>query len=255
MVLAQTMTTVDVIANETDLCGEGPLWSAASETLFWVDITGRRLHSYDARSRAVRTWSPGVGLSALALTESGDLIGAGGDGVWLLQGESFSPVLIAREHHGELLAINDGIADPAGRLLVGSSFLNPAQDYPLGKLYAVAIDGALSIVDDGFHLANGMGFSVDGRTFYATDSILRSIYAYDYDASTGTVSRKRVLVKVPDCEGLPDGLTVDAEGFIWSAQWFGGCVCRYDPDGRLERRVSCAGGAGFFDCIRRLGLQ
>ena len=229
---------MEAIANENDLCGESPLWSPNSETLYWVDITGKRLHSYSARTSAILTTVPGTGVSALALTPSAALIGAGGQGVWMLE-EGQPPALIVKEHRGELLAINDALADPRCRLLACSTFFNGSIcGYPLGTIYSLGPNGTISILDDGFQLANGMGFSVDARTLYATDSIARAIYAYDYHPELGTASNKRLLVKISMDEGLPDGLTVDAEGFIWSAQWFGGCLCRYDPDGRLERRIA-----------------
>ena len=98
-------------------------------------------------------------------------------------------------------------------------------------------DGTARVLDTGFGLSNGMGFSADWRTLYFTDSADRVIYAYDYDDAQGTAQRRRIFVRVPNAEGIPDGLTVDAEGFVWSAQWFGGCICRYDPDGKLERRI------------------
>ena len=94
------------------------------------------------------------------------------------------------------------------------------------------------MLDTGFGLANGMGFSTNGKTLYATDSAARRIYAYDYDPDLGSVSNRRLFVQVPSLEGLPDGLTVDAADHVWSAQWFGGCVCRYDPAGAIERRVA-----------------
>lgn len=83
-----------------------------------------------------------------------------------------------------------------------------------------------------------MGFSPDLKTFYSTDSALRLIYAYDYDVQSGKLCNRRVFVKVPNEEGIPDGLTVDAAGFIWSAQWYGSSVVRYDPEGKLERRIN-----------------
>jgi D-xylonolactonase len=98
-------------------------------------------------------------------------------------------------------------------------------------------DGTAQVVDEGFHLSNGLAFSPDEKTLYFTDSIARRIYAYDYDRITGNVRNRRTLVQVPDDEGLPDGLTVDAAGFLWSAQWYGSAVVRYDPDGKVERRV------------------
>ena len=92
-------------------------------------------------------------------------------------------------------------------------------------------------LDEGIHLANGLGFSPDGKILYFTDSVARTIYAYEYDANSGTTRRRRVFVQVPATSGLPDGLTVDSEGYVWSAEWYGQCVTRYDPDGRIERRI------------------
>jgi D-xylonolactonase len=99
-------------------------------------------------------------------------------------------------------------------------------------------DGSLAIEDEGIDLANGLGLAPDDRTLYFTDSTARSIFAYDVDPATGGLSRKRLFVRVPAAEGVPDGLTVDREGHVWSAQWYGGCVVRYDPDGTVERRIA-----------------
>jgi sugar lactone lactonase YvrE len=109
----------------------------------------------------------------------------------------------------------------------------------------------LQIVADTKDMCDGLAFSVDFRQLYFTDSASRRIYAYDYGRSSGTIKNRRVLVQVPLTEGLPDGLVVDAEGFLWSAQWYGSQIVRYDPDGAVERRiaipakqVSCVGFGG-----------
>jgi sugar lactone lactonase YvrE len=135
------------------------------------------------------------------------------------------------------LRLNDCIADPDGRFLAGSWFYDPSGEYPLGKLFSVQTDGTIQILDGGFHLANGLGFSLDGNTLYFTDSVARVIYAYTYDRITGRTSDRRIFVTLGTNVGVPDGLTVDAEGFVWSAEWYGGCISRYGPDGRLERRA------------------
>ena len=95
----------------------------------------------------------------------------------------------------------------------------------------------MEILDEGIHLSNGLGFSPDLKTLYFSDTIAHVIYAYDYDAKRGAVSNRRIFVDVPKDEGMPDGMTVDAEGYVWSAQWYGKCVMRYDPDGKVERRL------------------
>jgi D-xylonolactonase len=86
-------------------------------------------------------------------------------------------------------------------------------------------------------LANGLGLSPDHRTLYFADSAARIIYAFDVDPKDGSLSNRRPFVKVPSEEGLPDGLTVDADGYVWNAHWYGSEVVRYDPDGVLERRI------------------
>lgn len=230
------MLEIKVIADLQDACGESPIWDPDGSALRWVDITGERLHTIDWASGAIQTEKPGAPVSGLALTNSDALILAGADGIWLrTPGKALVP--IATNYLGEWLAINDCIIDNQGRLLAGSTFFDGSDTYPAGSLYCIEYDGLVSRMDTGFGLANGMGFSVDGRTLYLTDSVARRIYAYDYDLLNGRVANRRTFVDVSSNEGLPDGLTVDAQDFVWSAQWFGGCLCHYDPDGKLERRV------------------
>jgi sugar lactone lactonase YvrE len=86
--------------------------------------------------------------------------------------------------------------------------------------------------------SNGMGFTPDRRQMYFTDTREREIYRFDYERATGEISNRRVFVRVPPGEGGPDGMTVDAEGYVWSARWGGGCLVRYSPDGEEERRIT-----------------
>jgi sugar lactone lactonase YvrE len=175
-------------------------------------------------------------ITGCALDQSGGFTFINSGGVWSWNRKD-TPVLLVREIGGIKLQLNDCIADPEGRLLGGSCFYVPSGDYLLGKIFCVQSDGTVQILDDGFHLPNGHGFSPDRRTLYFTDSVARLIYAYEYDLMTGRLKNRREFVKVDNNSGLPDGLTVDAEGFVWSAEWYGGCICRYDPDGKLERRI------------------
>ena len=104
-------------------------------------------------------------------------------------------------------------------------------------MFRFSPDGATEIIDDGLGLCNGMGFSPDLRTFYSTDSIAHEIYRWDYNPETASLSNRRVFATIDPGLGIPDGMTVDSEGFVWSAIWYGGTVIRFDPDGREERRV------------------
>jgi sugar lactone lactonase YvrE len=92
-------------------------------------------------------------------------------------------------------------------------------------------------MDRGFTISNGIGWSPDDRTMYFTDTPSRRIYRYDFDAAAGRISNRRVFVEAAPGHGGPDGMTVDAQGFVWSAQFDRWCVNRYAPDGTLERSV------------------
>ena len=108
---------------------------------------------------------------------------------------------------------------------------------PDGALHRLDPDGTIHTIETGLVLPNGISFSPDGKTMYVTEMWARRITAFDFDARKGTVSRRRVLITLPEEEGYPDGLIVDAEGFLWSAHWQGFRVTRYDPDGRKERVI------------------
>lgn len=224
------------LLDEGNLCGEAPIWDAQLQTFYWTDITLRRFYSYDWNSYTLKTILDGFEVSGCAIDESGALIFVNHAGVWSWD-KVKEPKLIVDQHATEKLQLNDCIADPQGRLLTGSTFYSPASEYPLGKLYSVETGGTVRILDDGFQLANGLAFSGDGCTLYVTDSIARIIYAYDYDAKTGQAQNRRVFVNIDRSSGLPDGLTVDVDDFVWSAEWYGSCIKRYDPDGTLERRI------------------
>jgi D-xylonolactonase len=173
---------------------------------------------------------------AFRRNRQGGFVITNNEGIWLWKGDG-ALTLIAAEADGSKCQVNDCVADARGRLLAGSYFYNPAAEYELGKLIRVDANGQATVIDEGFHLANGLGFSPDGKVLYFADTAARRIYAYDYDLSAGAVRNRRVLVQVPNEEGLPDGLAVDAAGFIWSAQWYGSCIVGYDPDDKVERRV------------------
>jgi D-xylonolactonase len=230
------------LADYNDLCGENPLWDAKTQRLYWTDLTGRRFYSYDWKNRKSKILNEEIEIcgAAFNVPAQGDdarWVVVNGGGIWLWNG-SGQPRSIVSDVEGQRCNMNDCIADPVGRLFAGSMFYDPnRQDYPLGHLIRVDQDGSAKIVDEGIHLANGLGFSPDQRTLYFADSVARVIFAYDYDVKTGNIRNRREFVRVPRSSGLPDGLTVDAEGHVWSAHWFGGHIVRYDPDGAIERTV------------------
>ncbi len=230
------MAEIQIVANYGDLCGEGPLWDEISGSLYWIDATGQKFYRYHPMSRRSEILKEGLEIYGFAFDDSKNFIITNTSGIWLWDGQK-DPTLIAAEAQGIKCQMNDCIADPEGRLFAGSFYYDPTCSYPLGYLMRIDPDHTIHVVDEGIHLANGLGFSPDEMTLYFTDTVARIIYAYDYERTTGQVKNRRVFVKVSEEQGIPDGLTVDAEGFVWSAQWYGSCVVRYDPEGKEERRI------------------
>lgn len=227
------------IADYGDICGEGPLWNAGEQSLYWTDLARKRFYRYDWRTRRHEIVSEALQVSGYAFNRPGGLVVTNVEGIWLWDTKA-PPTLLAREVDGRRCCMNDCVTDPEGRLYSGTYHRDPAtgEFRPGGGcLMRVDNDGSVHVVDDGFRLSNGLAFSPDLRTLYYVDSAQRFIYAYDYRRADGALSNRRVLVHVPMTEGIPDGLTVDTEGFLWCAHWFGGCVIRYDPDGAIERRI------------------
>jgi sugar lactone lactonase YvrE len=129
------------------------------------------------------------------------------------------------------LRFNDGKCDRQGRFWAGTM----DEDYPQqrGSLYRLDTNLSCQEIRNTVGISNGLGWSPDNSIFYYTDSTTRTIYAYDFDPQDGCISNERVFAQTPQAY-VPDGLTVDADGYIWSAKWDGWKVVRYAPDGRID---------------------
>jgi sugar lactone lactonase YvrE len=243
---------LEMIADYDCVTGEGPLWHAGEKRLYWVDIPKGRLFCYDPACGAHEQLLEGEAIGGFTIQADGALLlfmAHGAVRIW--RGGALETVIeeIADERASRF---NDVIADTEGRVYCGTM----ATPDRLGRLYRLNRDGSLVKLLDGIGCSNGMGFTPDRKGLYYTDSPARRIYLFDYDAASGDLSNQRVFVETPEGEGVPDGMTVDAEGYVWSAKWDGGCLVRYAPDGtedcRIEfpaRKVSCAtfGGEDYSD--------
>ena len=230
-------TTIQSFADQRLLCGEGPAWDAGNGRLYWTDCGGTAVYAKGFDDGAPDLVLDGYHAASLALHASGGLVFGGRDGFFHWK-ESGAPRLVCnRCDDVEVNNINDIIADPEGRVFGGQEAFREDSAYDTGYLFRIDPDGSCSVVEEGLHLSNGMGFSPTCDRFYLVDSIPRLIYVYDYDRATGTISNRKPLIRLDSDEGLPDGMTVDREGFIWVAKWFGSGVSRYDPEGKLERTI------------------
>lgn len=207
--------------------GEGPLWDDVRNCLFFVDIEGKKLHkvvdgedtSYDMPSR----------IGTVGLTKGSRLVVALENGLHLFDPDSGELTFFAQPETDRTgNRGNDGKPDPAGNMWIGTM---PMEQGKVGGLYRVAPDGSSVRVLDGLGCANGMGWSPDHKTMYFIDTPSRAVFAFDYDEATGDVKNQRIVVNFdgkPQEEGSPDGMTVDAQGKLWVAQWGGMQVACYD---------------------------
>ena len=227
---------IQAVVEDNNVCGEGPIWDADGGRLIWTDIGSSQFFQLDPARGQRTVLGSGRRVAGIALHTAGGLVLAGAAGVHIWHEPNDSKCVLV-EHAGESLFFNDILADPEGRVYAGTLYWGPKGMVKTGKLYLLDLDGSVQVVADGIEMSNGLGLSPDNRTLYYADTAVRRIYAFDVDPATGALSNKRTFVQVPGDEGIPDGLTVDADGFIWSAQWFGARVVRYDSEGKVERRI------------------
>ena len=228
------MSDVEHLLPVGNKLGECPLWHREEQVLYWVDIEQESFHSFNPESGEKETNQVGQPIGCLAFRAEGGLIFALRDGIGFWNPETQSTEIIANPEAGRKNArFNDGKVDRKGRLWAGT-----IGEDANSSLYRFDPDGSVHTMETGITISNGIGWSPDDKTMYYTDSARRVIYTYDFDLSSGEIANRRKFVQVPVTEGFPDGLTVDSEGFIWSAQWDGWRVTRYDPDGKVERVIN-----------------
>lgn len=223
----------ELIADYQCAIGESPLWHPIEERLYWTDIPTGRMFRYNPTAGEHEQFYQGQIVGGFTIQAEGTLLlfmARGAVKVWR-NGELIDVLEEIPDERDS--RFNDVIADPEGRVFCGTM---PTEDR-LGRLYQLHTDGELIKLLDGIGTSNGMGFTPDRKCMYYTDSSKRAIYVFDYDQNTGIISNQNTFIVVPEGEGVPDGMTVDAEGYLWSARWGGGCLVRYSPDGSEERRI------------------
>jgi sugar lactone lactonase YvrE len=218
--------------------GEGPVWSAAEGALFFVDIKGPSLHRLTIETGARTSWRAPSQVGFVVPARDGGFVCGLEDGLHRFDPRSgaFTPLLRV-EADRPSNRINDGFVDSAGRLWFGT--MDDAEQAVAGTLYRWTGHGAASVMDTGYTITNGPTVSPDGRTLYHTDSAAKTVYAFDL-APDGALRDKRVFARIKDAH--PDGMAVDAEGFLWVALFGGWRIDRYAPDGRVvgSVRFPCA---------------
>lgn len=247
--------------------GEGALWDTGRGVLYWVDITGMSVHIWDPRTGKDRGFAIGQIVGTVVPCVKGDLLLAIHHGIARFDPETGKVTVIADpERDTPSHRFNDGKADPAGRFWAGTMEMSGKAGE--GTLYCLEPGGALRPMLRGVAVSNGIVWSADERTMYYIDTPTYEISAFDYDKSTGSITNRRAVVRIPREMGMPDGMAIDVTGTLWVAMYGGHGVTRWDPrSGKhlstwkvpVTNAASCAfGGPGMdelYVTTARLGLD
>lgn len=228
---------VRVIARERrDRLGEGPLWSARENALYWVDILDRRINRLSLADDRIQSFQqPDYAAWIIERERGGFVAGIGLDIVKLdLPSNRREPIgSVDRGIAGNRL--NDAKADAQGRIWAGT--MPVSCDRPSGAFYRIDPDGIIVHADGPYTIANGPAIDAQGRFLLHTDTALATIFRFDIrdDGSLGT---RQPFIEFEESWGNPDGMTFDADGCLWVACWGAGCVTRFTPDGARERSIA-----------------
>jgi sugar lactone lactonase YvrE len=233
------------VAPTGDMCGEGVVWHAVHNAVYWCDINRFLIHRFTPADECVRSWNFDEPVTALALTTRPEvLLVVLGSSVILWEPASDT-------RHAPLFCLdgwprarlNDARVDPRGGLWIGSMRNNVNPDGSPGEaggkdgmLFRLHPNGERSVWRRNIGISNTLGWSPDRKRFYFADTLANVVWQYNYDPATGAIENERPFLE-GFSRGLPDGSNVDSEGYLWNCRFFGGCIVRVAPDGIIDRVV------------------
>lgn len=237
-------TRVEVFSSEPSLLGEGPVWSAAEQALYWLDIGNRTLHRRCQAAEGVRSWSLPAYPGCLAEIAPGSIAIAMGEGVHRFDlAKSCAQLMCKTPNRRNGTRFNDGKVDPKGRFWaatmqnnLGAGGALIAVDRCDGALYRFDSGGSAQMLEEDLGIANTMAWSPDTKRFYFADSLKGQIFVYDFDLDSGSLHNKRLFFEASG-RGVPDGSAMDIDGCLWNARWDASAVLRITPEGKVDRVI------------------
>ena len=231
------MSEVRCIHEAHALLGEAPFWDSGEQALYWVDIYGRRIHRLHPDTGATGSWlMPDRVAAAVPRAQGGLLVALSRTLALFDPAQGGLRTVFTLDPADTGTRFNDSRTDSRGRLWIGT--MNETDDAPSGTLFRFDAQHRCTPMESGIRISNGINFSPDDSLFYLADTPERIIRAYAFDVAAGSISGRRDLLTVEHATAMPDGSAVDVEGCIWNAQWEGGRLVRYGPDGSVRRIVA-----------------
>lgn len=233
--MVRRIEAMPVVEAKAEL-GESPVWDDETGVLWWIDWSRGTVYRSDVSTGSSLLFDVGPQVAAVALTTSGRIALAQAHGFSELDPSSGLVRLLEQaEPLDSPTRMCDGKPDRAGRFWAGTIALD--DESPVGALFVMESDRRVRRVLDDVVVSNGLCWSPDGKRLYYIDSATQRIDVFNFDVAAGTIADRAPLVEFPSKAGMPDGLTIDSDGYLWVALWDGWQVRRYSPAGELDTVV------------------
>ncbi len=216
--------------------GEGAVWNWQDQRLYWVDIIGCALHIYDPATGIDEYFFLAAKAGTVVPVQDGNVLVALQNGIHYINITTGAAIFLINPITTPDIRFNDGKCDPSGRFWVGTLAMDGIPGAAI--LYRLDADGSLHEKLRNLGISNGIAWTGDKRTMYFNDTPTQCVQAFDYDDATGNITNRRIAIQIPESDGAPDGMTIDAEDKLWIAMWGAGSVNRYDPlTGKLLQQI------------------
>ncbi|MCF8225952.1 MAG: SMP-30/gluconolactonase/LRE family protein [Bacteroidales bacterium] len=232
-------TTGTIEIADSTLCslGEGAIWDADGNRLFYIDIIGKKLFEFDPVSGDKTAYEMPSMIGTVVVDDKDHVIVALEDGIYRYNLEKKNLEFLAcPPENDSTQRFNDGKCDPAGRFWVGTMSLTGGKES--SHLFSMDKENNVKVKLDGITISNGIVWTSDKKQMYYIDTPTKKVMEYSYENATGNISNPRIAVTVADSLGSPDGMAIDADDNIWVCMWGGSAVCKFDPQtGKLLKRI------------------
>ncbi|XP_001186139.3 regucalcin [Strongylocentrotus purpuratus] len=227
--------SVEVVQKNMGYLLEGPHWDDVTNTLLYIDIYGKLVHSFNPVTKEAKKVMVHDQVGAVVTTSSGRTLVSVGREIGLVDWETGTFERLLEIDMKEGTRFNDCKCDPAGRFWAGTMAIqDPTKssaetEKGQGSLFCLHHDKKLNECVQNVDISNGLAWSSDRKTMYYIDSLTYGVDAFDYNIKTGEIANRRQVIKVSQSDGIPDGMCIDTEDMLWVAMFDGWSVNRYNP--------------------------